>query len=906
MSIEELILLLPCHGAEDFPLDASAEDAESLRASWTALWHPALIHAAGSAPSMASTYELPHELEHRVIVMPEICRASLPDGWFDEARTEGAIVIDGGTDRQAISSTALSAAEVSAKSIDEELVADFYALGYSQLHIELITQHLYYTSELQGTDFAEHVVAAATQAVTGDPKTARERIATCFDALSEARDHFHPLDAHLIDVLLVAKTTLGAALQDELACADGPPLNLLIAPELVEMIAAEQPRTLAALREAIAKKRVCLAGGTSEDEPLWLISPEQILAHLRWAIDVYEQHLGARPDTFACRQFAMTPVLPQILSQLGYNGVWHVALDGRPLPQTGQSKIQWEGTDGSTIDALLQMPFDSNDPTGYLKYVQRMSHNMGYDYVATQAFARWPGQSSPWHDDLRRVNRFSPVLGKFTSLDEYFAETDVPGEMTFFQPDEYKPDSLAKSVTRGDADPISRVASLAQTAAAESHRQRGDVLNKLSTTLMSDENEPSSTLAVTNTNSRIETALVDVSSLAGLPADDDTVIVAGQQGARQLAAVRMPAMSRVHLSASVKRQDAAGKVLAEERTLRNDYMEVVIGEHTGAIEKVGDYRTRGNRLSQQLAFRFTTPQRHAGESSAFGSESEYYSVMAADSVEVTENGEVFAEITSHGRLLDLEGRVLSRFEQKFQLWRGCRILHVDCRLEPLHEPESDPWKSYYAMRFAWPDVAADVRRSVNMATCLTNARQIESPLFVEVCSPNWRTGIFSSGTPFYRRVGVRMIDALMIVRRESQCRFRYGIGIDEPRPLPAALSVMNAACHEHPPLADARLTSGAPATGSVESPIEIHPRNFIITNVEAVESDERGLGCRLRLLETEGQGGTARIRFSRRIEHAEQQDLGGKRASLIEFSDHQISLEMTGHAWVQLEVRFAE
>ena len=36
--IQELIILLPCHSLEDFPLHHEGEDAEGLLASWTALW----------------------------------------------------------------------------------------------------------------------------------------------------------------------------------------------------------------------------------------------------------------------------------------------------------------------------------------------------------------------------------------------------------------------------------------------------------------------------------------------------------------------------------------------------------------------------------------------------------------------------------------------------------------------------------------------------------------------------------------------------------------------------------------------------------------------------------------------------------------------------------------------------
>ena len=51
MTYRELIVLLPCHSLEDFPTYHEGDDAHSLLASWSALWHPSLIAAAGQAPA---------------------------------------------------------------------------------------------------------------------------------------------------------------------------------------------------------------------------------------------------------------------------------------------------------------------------------------------------------------------------------------------------------------------------------------------------------------------------------------------------------------------------------------------------------------------------------------------------------------------------------------------------------------------------------------------------------------------------------------------------------------------------------------------------------------------------------------------------------------------------------------
>ena len=49
---------------------------------------------------------------------------------------------------------------------------------------------------------------------------------------------------------------------------------------------------------------------------------------------------------------------------------------------------------------------------------------MDHDFVATLVFAHWPGMVSTAYDDLRRGVRYSPVLGKFVTLEAFFKETE--------------------------------------------------------------------------------------------------------------------------------------------------------------------------------------------------------------------------------------------------------------------------------------------------------------------------------------------------------------------------------------------------------------------------------------------------------------------------------------------------
>ena len=87
----------------------------------------------------------------------------------------------------------------------------------------------------------------------------------------------------------------------------------------------------------------------------------------------------------------------------------------------------------------------------------KLADTMDSDHVATLALAHWPSAVSPWYDDLRRIARLSPVLGKFMLLDDYFSHTDMPGRLARFEPDEYRTPYLKQAIVRRQSDPISQL-----------------------------------------------------------------------------------------------------------------------------------------------------------------------------------------------------------------------------------------------------------------------------------------------------------------------------------------------------------------------------------------------------------------------------------------------------------------
>src|SRR5262249_5275235 len=163
--------------------------------------------------------------------------------------------------------------------------------------------------------------------------------------------------------------------------------------------AAKEPLTLAALKAGLAEGRIALIGGEAMEARLPLLSHESILAELRGGLTKYDELLGRRPTVYGRWHYGLTPHLPGILHQLGFQGALHASFEEGKTPDGLQFKVRWEGLDGGAIDAIARTPLDASKPQTFLAFATKLGESMDTDHVATLCLAHWPGQASPWIDD---------------------------------------------------------------------------------------------------------------------------------------------------------------------------------------------------------------------------------------------------------------------------------------------------------------------------------------------------------------------------------------------------------------------------------------------------------------------------------------------------------------------------
>ena len=335
-------------------------------------------------------------------------------------------------------------------------------------------------------------------------------------------------------------------------------------------------------------------------------------------------------------------------------------------------------------------------------------------------------------------------------------------------------------------------------------------------------------------------------------------------------------------------------LLAEENILRNEYFKVTFDSSTGAIRAIHDYRTRDNRLAQQLALRL--PGLGGVSSSSSEDDESPYSIMAVDELRVARCDKKVGEMLACGRLVDREAKTLATFSQTTRVRRGSRVIELDIEIEPGRQPASNPWDSYYAARFAWHDSTADIFRDVNSISHQTEAVLLEAPRFVDIHSPKTRETILSGGLPYHRRFGMRKLDTLLIVAGETARRFRLGIGIDLPQPVAAAVDFLAPAIVVN--------QTAAPPPNRSGWLFHLNSRNVIATAWQPLEEDGRLVGFATRLLETDGRNTHCHLRCFRSIGLAETCDFRGEDRNELSVEDDRISIDIAAHEWLQLEARW--
>lgn len=959
MSYEDLLTLIPSHSLEDFPTELGEAEAASLLNAFAVPWHPHLLASARTLPRWHRADDPPDASVRRLIFVPSHCEGWLPADWATRAESGGCVLVRHLSDRKEMLARALAPLG-DLPPVDPDLAADFLALGFCHLQIELLTRKMRNYGNLDEALLRREAVAAAEAALAQDHDAARARLKECFEVLREARDRFYPVDCWLVDVCLVTPAMAGSELQRVL---DRPlPINLLISAQDLDQIATGHPETLTRMAEGVREGWIALVGGDLGEQPLSLWPVNSILWQLREAQSIAQRHLGQPARVWGRRRFGLFPLWPQVLKKAGFAGALHLALDDGFYPDQEHTKFRWEGVDRSSIDSISRIPLAADAATSYLRFPTRMAESMDHDHTAGILFARWPQVESPFLEDLRRMHGYAHVLGRFVTLTHFFDQTDSATTAASPAPREYLTPFLFQAVAREEANSLSRVSAriarrdaldraltlrnlgallagrtavvdrgaelerslellaeevpladaATQATALEAFAQEsGEALSRL--VLHGAGDRPG--WLVFNTLGFARTAVVELPPHASPPAplpEQGRVQWAPEKGQRQLV-VNLPPCGFAWVAADTPNSSPAGESkslpLASPTLLQNEFFEVHLNSQTGGIAKIKEYGRKPNRLSQQLNYRFArerTFNQPPGPGLPPEQVKSYYAEARHRSTEVISTGPTLGQVQTSGEIVDQQtGQRLAEFRQTISVWRGRPVIDLIFELTIDRMPDGEGWHNYFTSRFAWNDETAALSCLYQGGVHAAADERLESPWLIEIATPEHRTTLLPRGLPFHRKSGPRMVDSILVVAHETQRRFHYSIALDQNYPMQAALDVQT------PPLL-LPTQAGPPRAGLAGWFCLVEPANVQLQQLTPLRGESPAtpgsavpvVGCRMRLLETEGRPVRAQLRCVRNPVEARQVDLTGGTLAPLTLQGDSVLIDLTAYEIADVEVLF--
>lgn len=961
MSLNEIIILIPSHSLEDFPTEQTDKPAASLLNSFVVAWHPALLAAAGVLPRWRRADEPAAVNSTQLIFVPTVCDDWLPHGWVEEAKASGATVISGFDDRSEMQAAALQALSEPTP-VSADMVSDFYSLGFCWLQVELLSRHMRNFSNVDESRLHERALAAASAAIADDQETAEEHLRGCFELLLEARERFYPVECYLIDLCLTFSDLAIDALIAELG--KDVPVSLLASATDMAALIEKSPPLREALSAACQAERACIVGGEQRETPLPLLPVESVLHQIQNGRRYWEDLIGSAPRVWGRRKYGLAPTLPQLLVKSGFKAALHVVLDDGIYPDHEYTKLRWRGADETIIDALSRIPLAADSAASYLRFPVRMAESMDHDQVAGLIFARWPDVNTPWYADLRRSQKYAPVLGRFMTLQRFFETTELPGQLSTYQAHEYFPPYLIQSVARREPNPISKfsehmlrrrrfdLALWCRNLARAMMRQSVDIPESRETERALEAAAPDADPSVItvandaladveakwprelsrlvmhgsggrrgflliNSLSFTRRVCVPLPGLKSPPAIDGPIKAAFVDTTRpkeSVVVVEIPGAGYVWIAEDERAAPAPTprQSLVDDGILRTEWFEVAINDQTGGIGHIRLHEQRAKRLSQQLSFRFPRERTIGTGEEAIKTQ---YAEMRCTGREITARTPVKGEITTLGQIIDqTNGERLATFRQTIRVWRARPIVEIDIELSDLKIPDGDPWNNYFTSRFAWSDTTAAITRSIFHVAQGFGGERFETSDYIEAASEQERLSIVPHGLPYHRKTGHRMVDSLLVVSGETRTQFKFTIAVDAAFPLEAAWNATT-------PVAIIPTETGPPRAGASGWFFHLDARNVQLTRVmdlidptyDSLATGDgdtmplpAGPGFSVRLLETEGRARRVRLRSFRQPIYARKRDFTGRTLTELVLEGDAVFVDLGAYEVADVELRFGQ
>lgn len=878
---DQVVVVLPCHALEDFPIHETGDKAESLLASWTAAWHPGLLAHTKNIPNWTSEDFINIDLDHSLIFVPISCGEKLADDFDKAVSDKGSVIVPRAIKRDSILCDP-TVASLLDQSFDPNFVNDFFALGYAYLQIQLMTRQLRYSTTIDVEELQRRTVAAAIACTDKKQQETKQALTSCFDLLLEERNNFYPTDPQLLNLVLVPPS---CNLANQLETRNT--FNALASGSRLRQLADKYPGQLALAKDLVTKKKLEFVATAENELPVQFLGIESLLRQCTSGLQTQQELLGDSGSTFGSYEFGLGAQLPNILDNLEFQSALHVTFSGGQLPNTSAPVINWQGMDGTNISSFSGTLIDANSPEGFLSLGVTVGEMLDGYHHCDLMMVNWPDRTCDWFDAIVAIERYCSLFGSFVTLNQFTETIYDSGFSDTFTPDDYQFPYLETAFTVDEANPISRwqtnwrwvmrltsLKTFATSARITGMQTYGpSIFNEIDALQHELEANLKDDSKLEKTYQRISQFVdkhfgkttellcgtandLELSSDSSLfnpgpsPKSNQHIPSGAPSTSIQIAPYAFVKASQLFANDFVAARDPAVLDFTKDGLpiLRNEFFELRIDDQSGGIRSVHRTHQKTNLFSQQIAGRLSESYTEHGHSR----QKSHYTSMRLKDILTHADSNRRGMIRTLGELVDENPRsdstkVIAEYDQTVSLQRGSNRIYFEITIDLKQPICGNPWRNYIGNRIAWANEDANVYRSDHEIADQVYREKFVSPQFVEVSNDDSKITLLSAGIPYHRRSSRRTLDTLLVVHNESVRKFNFAIAIDAPTSIGAAIDYLT------PCLAlDSDLASTMPE-GWI---FHLNYKNVIITNMQPLfDEQQETCGVELRLQETQGRSG---------------------------------------------------
>ena len=206
---------------------------------------------------------------------------------------------------------------------------------------------------------------------------------------------------------------------------------------LLEKLNQAHPERIAELRERVKNDQVEICGGCYTEREDALLPIESQIWNVSRGLTASRAVLGSDVRVYARRRGAAQPQLPQLLTGAGINRAVMVSFDDSSMPSHRATVVSYPTSDGRQLEAFTRAPYKADSPQTYFHAAYYLHQTIAQDHAATIALVHRTTPAPAFYDDWLELCKFGPILGKWTTLSNYFNEVLSGEQASLASPDDF-------------------------------------------------------------------------------------------------------------------------------------------------------------------------------------------------------------------------------------------------------------------------------------------------------------------------------------------------------------------------------------------------------------------------------------------------------------------------------------